>query len=218
MKFYSRGALATEREKGAAKTAHTPEERTETANVSLPIVLAMSLNWVRVAMNKSDLTDSQSAPATDPFGHDYSQGFRSPEGYAVCGDCGARENTDKDARKCARLVLPMTENWEIARRMVEDRARAELRQELAAGPDDPSDEIIEGAEYWVLDPRLVLTPVLACVQDLQKSGIILFTIGSEERGYQVYTRRRYTFNLRRHLAAVIRSCRGATEREPGEPR
>ena len=160
-----------------------------------------------------------STPAENLFGHDYSKHFRSPEGYGVCCNCGARENTSKAARKCARLVFPSIEDWEVSRRMIEDRARAGLRQELeiAAAPDDP-DEIIEGAEYWVLDPRLVLTPVLACVQDLQKPGIVLFTIGSEERGYQVYTRRRYTFNLRRQLAATIRSCRGATEEiEPPQP-
>lgn len=162
-------------------------------------------------MNKNE---SSNATPENHFGHDYSQGFRSSEGYAVCGDCGARENTDKSARKCARLVFPMTENWEIARRMIEDRAKAELRQELAAVPDDPSDEIIEGAEYWVLDPRLVLTPVLACVQDLQKPGVVFFTLGNVRDGYQEFTRPRGAFNLRRQMAAVIRRSRGATEKEP----
>jgi len=87
-------------------------------------------------MYKKDLSRKsegvESAPSENPSGHDYSKRYRSSEGYAVCSDCGARENTDKAARKCARLVFPMIENWEIARRMVEDRARAELRQELDA--------------------------------------------------------------------------------------
>lgn len=162
------------------------------------------------APRMSEIVSSSDTPE-DLFGHDYSKHFRSPEGYSVCCDCGARENTDKSARKCARLVFPIIEDWEVARRMIEDRARAELRQELAAAPDDPSDEIIEGAEYWVLDPRLVLTPVLACVQDLQKPGVVFFTIG---RGDQAYARCRDTFNLRRRIVTMIRRSRGATGGEP----
>ena len=168
-------------------------------------------------MDRSELTDDQNAPSENNFGHDYSQAFRSPEGYCVCSDCGARENTDKAARKCARLVFPMTEDWEMARRMIEDRARAELRQELelAAASDDPNDELVEGAEYWVLDPRLVITPVLACVQDLLNPRVVHFTTGNVRDGYREFTRPRSAFNLRRQLAAVIRSRDEATERKPG---
>ena len=161
--------------------------------------------------------DTSSATSENNFGHDYSQAFRSPEGYCVCSDCGARENTDKSARKCARLVFPLTEDWEVSRRMIEDRARAELLRdlELAATPDDQSDEIVEGAEYWILDPRFMIpTSVLACVQDLQKPGVVIFTVGSEERGYQVHTRRRDTFNLGRALARMICLRNAPTGKEP----
>ena len=168
-------------------------------------------------MDRSDLTDDQNAPAENLFGHDYSQHFLSPEGYAVCCACGARRTTDKAARKCARLVFPTIEDWGVARRMIEDRARAELMQELelAAAPDDRSDEIVEGAEYWIIDPRLVITPVLACVQDLMKPGVVFFTTGNVRDGYREFTRPRSAFNLRRQLAAVIRSRDEATEKDPG---
>ena len=161
------------------------------------------------------MSESESAPSENNFGHDYSYGFRSAEGYAVCGDCGARENTDKAARKCARLVFPLTEDWEIARRMIEDRARAALRQEPAAAPDDSDDEIIEGAEYWIVDPRPgISTSVLACVQDLSGPGTVFFTTGDEQHGYQEYTWPRDVFNLGRRFAAVSRLRIGATEKAP----
>ena len=158
-------------------------------------------------------SESSSDTADNQFGHDYSKHYRSPEGYGVCCDCGARENTIRSAQKCARLVFPVRD-WEVSRRMIEDRARAELRQELAAASDDSSDEIVEGAEYWIIDPRLVIPPVLACVQDLMTSRVVHFTIGNEQRGYRDHTRRRSTFNLMRKLAAVIRSHNGATGKEP----
>jgi len=130
----------------------------------------------------------------------------------------------------------MTEDWEICRRMIEDRAKAELRMDIvedhelriedrakaelmrgaAAAPadsalDDPGGEIVEGAEYWILDPQPEMqTPVLACVQDLQKLGVVLFTIGSEQGGYRVCTMPCEIFNLRRNLATILRRARGKT--------
>ena len=164
-------------------------------------------------MTGSESGGVESATSENNFGHDYSKHYRSLEGYGVCCNCGARENTDKSARKCARLVFPLTEDWEVSRRMIEDRARAELLRdlELAATPDDQSDEIIEGAEYWILDPRLVITPVLACVQDLFTPRVVHFTTGNVRDGYREFTRPRSTFNLRRQLATVIRSRDETTE-------
>ena len=43
-------------------------------------------------------------PQVDPHGHDYSAHYRSPEGYGVCCNCGARENTDRSARPCVRAL------------------------------------------------------------------------------------------------------------------
>jgi len=66
-------------------------------------------------------------------GHDYSEGYRSPDGYAVCCQCGARENTDRSVKPCSVKVFPMfytTQDWEVTRRMVKDRARAETLAEV----------------------------------------------------------------------------------------
>ncbi len=46
------------------------------------------------------MTTASAPPQPNLFGHDYSAGYRSREGYAVCCQCGARENTDRAAKDC----------------------------------------------------------------------------------------------------------------------
>ena len=55
----------------------------------------------------------RTARESNIFGHDYGAGYRSKEGYAVCCNCGARENTDRAARRCGvgvQLSLSATED------------------------------------------------------------------------------------------------------------
>lgn len=83
------------------------------------------------------MSDVQQAPAApNAKQHEFDLGYRTPEGYAVCQNCGAHENEERITNLCQMVVLKRKQSNEYDLRVQVQKLEEEvasLREQLEAG-------------------------------------------------------------------------------------